>query len=89
MWSLSLEFHTVVEGLSMGEQYSVVVDGEVIAEHLGRLAAISFAWSRMSRKTGGTPASIITIYEEATAELRVCWRPRGCGWSSRSAAGWL
>ncbi len=74
----------------MGEQYSVAVNGEPMAQHLGRMSAIRFAWSCLeSVGLAARGQAVVAICEEATDELRACWWPRSTGWVIEAAPGWL
>lgn len=74
----------------MGERYSVALDGEPVAQHLGRASAIRFALCclTISADFAGV-RHVVAICEEATDELRACWWLRRNGWAVEAVPGWL
>lgn len=75
---------------SMGERYSVAVNGAPFGQHLGRMSAIRVAWSFLGRlDVAARGQAVVAICEEVTDELRACWWPRSSGWVIEAAAGWL
>lgn len=75
----------------MGERYSVLLNGDHLAQHLGRMSAINLARGWLDRLNAAACArAVIAIYEEGTDELRACWWTGCVGrWAVRDAVGWL